>query len=77
MDTAVLNSDILSSKKGEKAAIRHKKNAKQEAVFSREAIDKALDDSLNDLMEGRVYELDMKNPEESLRKIMEHVRRAK
>jgi hypothetical protein len=77
MNTAVLNSDILSSKKGEKATIRHKKNAKQEAVFSREAIDKALDDSLNDLMEGRVYELDMKNPEESLRKIMEHVRRAK
>jgi hypothetical protein len=77
MNTAILHSDALSSKKGEKASIRHKKKAKHEAVFDREAFDKALDESLNDLMEGRVYEVDMKNPKESLRKIMEHAHRAK
>jgi hypothetical protein len=77
MNTAVLDSDILSSKKREKASTRHEKKAKQEAVFNREAFDKALDESLNDLMEGRVYEVDMKNPKESLRKIMDHARRAK
>ena len=77
MNTAVLDSDLLSSKKREKASTRHKKKAEHEVVFNREAFDKALDESLNDLMEGRVYEVDMKNPKESLRKIMDHARRAK
>jgi hypothetical protein len=77
MNTAVLNSDALSSKKGESTSVRHKKKAKQEAVFSREAIDRALDESLNDLMQVRVYELDMKNPKQSLQKIMNHSRQAK
>ncbi len=77
MNTAVLHSDALSSKKEEKASIRHKRKAKHEAVFDREAIDKALDESLNDLGQVRVYELDMKNPKQSLQKIMNHARQAK
>ncbi len=77
MNTAVLNSDVLSPKKGEKTSIRHNKKTKHEAMFNREAIDRALDESINESGEVLVYEVDMKDPKNSIRKIMEHVRRAK
>jgi hypothetical protein len=77
MNSAVLRSDVLSSKKGESTSVRHKKKAKHEAVFNREAIDRALDESINESGEVLVYEVDMKEPEKSIQKIMEHVRRAK
>ena len=77
MNTAVLDSDLISSKKREKASTRHKKNAENKAVFDREAIDRALDESINEKGEVLVYEIDMKDPEKSIRKIMNHVRQAK
>jgi hypothetical protein len=72
MNSAVLNSKILS-KSREKASHRSKKAAKQveqDAVFSREAFDKALDESLDDILAGRLHEVNMKDPEKSIRKII-------
>jgi hypothetical protein len=72
MNSAVLDSKLLS-KKREKASHRSPKVAKQakhEDVFSREAFDKALDESLDDILAGRLHEVDMKVPEKSIRKII-------
>ena len=77
MNTVALNSDFPHSKKQENASETLKKETKAGTAFNREAFDKALDESLDDLTEGRVYEVDMKDPEKSLRTIREHNRQAK
>ena len=72
MSTAVANTGILA-KKHEKATHRTKKAAKagkHEAAFDREAFDKALDESLDDIRAGRLHEVDMKSPEKSIRNII-------
>ncbi len=79
MNTAVLDSEILS-KKREKASRRVKKAAKgrkHETAFDREAIDRALDESVDGNGKVLLYEVDMNNPQQSVRKIIDHARRAK
>jgi len=77
MNTVALNSGFPRSKKREKATEMQKKKAKADTAFDREAIDRALDESINEKGEVLVYEVDMKDPENSIRKIMAHTRRTK
>jgi anthranilate/para-aminobenzoate synthase component I len=67
---ATLDSNSLSAKKKEGATSRTHKKVKATSTFDREAFDKDLDESLEDLKAGRVYKVNMNNPEKSIQKII-------
>jgi hypothetical protein len=67
---AALETNSLSAKKKEGATSRTQKKSKAKSTFAREAFDKDLDESLEDLKAGRVYKVDMNHPEKSIQKII-------
>jgi hypothetical protein len=77
MNTAAIESSGLS--KGREAKTVHHKGQKkasarskaEPSAFDRIDFDASLERSLTELREGKVYEVDMKNPEESIRRILQ------
>jgi hypothetical protein len=74
MNTVAIEAKGISKRR--ESELFAKKKAKKEEVRlfkDRAEFDAALDESLNALREGRVYKVDMSNPEESIRKILRAV----
>jgi hypothetical protein len=65
-DAAAINNHSLSKGRGKKA-VAHKK------AKDRTAFDNALAQSLRELNEGKVFEIDRKDPEKSIRQILRRV----
>jgi hypothetical protein len=65
-NTAAINNHDLSKGRG-KNAVAHKK------AKDRTAFDNALNQSLRELNEGKVFEIDRKDPEKSIRQILKKV----
>jgi hypothetical protein len=65
-NTAAINNHDLAKGRGKKA-VAHKK------AKDRTAFDNALSQSLRELNEGTVFEIDKKDPEKSIRQILKKV----
>ncbi len=66
MNTIALDASARSNE-------QEKRSASKKKTQDRAAFDQALAQSLQELNEGKVYEIDLKNPEESLRRILKTV----
>lgn len=76
MNTVALDNKGLSKRRGDNSASKRQKKAAahsktEPSAFDRIDFDAAFDRSLDELREGRVYEVDMKHPEESIRRILQ------
>ena len=73
-NTAAIKASGLSKGRERKAAAKKKAKKEEFRLFKdRAAFDAALDESLQAIREGRVYKVDMSNPEESIRRIIRAV----
>jgi hypothetical protein len=79
VNTVALENKGLSKRRGDNSASnkRQKKAAAhskaEPSAFDCIDFDAALDRSLEELREGKLYEVDMKNPEESIQRILRAV----
>ena len=73
--TAAIKASGLSKRRESKAIAKKKAKKEEFRLFKdRAAFDAALDESLQAIREGRVYKVDMSNPEESIRRIIRAVK---
>jgi hypothetical protein len=74
MNTSTAIKSSLFSKRRGKKAVADSRVKTEHSAFDRIDFDAALDRSLTELEQGLVYEVDMKNPEKSIRELLQKVK---